>query len=142
MAKTFDFNHCYFIDKPVHKRTAAYDKWWFFELKERNGNELTFRHRKKFDLKDYKGKVLTNPKTGDEICFITIGMDKYMLDAKSFIGRGRRLSELSKEEKLELLGTKVEGEWNDEKQQFAKTADCGTTVGEFINKKSMSTTIN
>ena len=69
-------------------------------------------------------------------------VDKHSIDHILAIGRGRRLSELSKEEKLELLGTKVEGEWNDEKQQFAKTADCGTTVGEFINKKSMSTTIN
>lgn len=132
MAKTFDFNHSYLIDKPVHKRTAAYDKWWFFQLKQRNGNEVTFSNRDKFDLKDYKGKVLTNPKTGDEICFITIGINKYMLDAKSFISRGRRLSELSKEEKLELMGTKVEGEWNEEKQQFTKTTACGAVVGDIL----------
>ena len=49
---------------------------------------------------------------GDEICFITIGINKYMLDAKSFISRGRRLSEMSEEEKQELLDRKVEGEWN------------------------------
>lgn len=136
MAKTFDFNHSYIIDKPAHKRTAAYDKWWFFELKERNGNELTFRHRKKFDLKDYKGKILTNPKTGDEISFITIGINKYMLDAKSFISRGRRLSEMSEEEKQERLGARVEGEWNEKKQKFTPTADCGTTLGEFLEKKA------
>ena len=136
MAKTFDFNHSYLIDKPVHKRTAAYDKWWFFQLKHRNGNEVTFSNRNKFDLKDYNGKVLTNPKTGDEICFITIGINKYMLDAKSFISRGRRLSEMSEEEKLELLGRKVEGEWNKKKQEFTKTADCGTTLGEFLEKKA------
>ena len=134
MAKTFDFNHSYLIDKPVHKRTAAYDKWWFFQLKQRNGNEVTFSNRDKFDLKDYKGKVLTNPKTGDEICFITIGMNKYMLDAKSFISRGRRLSEMSEEEKQELLGAKVEGEWNDKKQELTPTADCGMALGEFLEK--------
>ena len=136
MAKTFDFNHSYLIDKPVHKRTAAYDKWWFFQLKQRNGNEVTFSDRDKFDLKDYKGKVLTNPKTGDEICFITIGTNKYMLDAKSFISRGHRLSEMSEEEKQELLGAKVEGEWNEKKQEFAQTADCGMALGEFLEKKA------
>lgn len=136
MAKTFDFNHSYLIDKPVHKRTAAYDKWWFFQLKQRNGNEVTFSNRDKFDLKDYKGKVLTNPKTGDEICFITFGINKYMLDAKSFISRGRRLSEMSEEEKQELLGAKVEGEWNEKKQKFAQTADCGMALGEFLEKKA------
>lgn len=135
MAK-FDFDLAYIIDKPVHRRTAAYDKWMFFELKERNGNELTFRHRKKFDLKDYKGKVLTNPKTGDEICFITFGINKYMLDAKYFISAGRRLSEMSKEKKQELLGVKVEGEWNDKKQEFTPTADCGMVLGEFLEKKA------
>ena len=129
MAKIFDFNHCYFIDKPVHKRTAAYDKWWFFELKERNGNELTFRHRKKFDLKDYKGKLLTNPKTGDEICFIIFGMDKYMLDAKYYISAGRPISK-------EPLDATVEGEWNEEKQEFTKTADSGMALGEFLEKKA------
>ena len=136
MAVKFDFNLAYIIDKPAHKRTAAYDKWEFFELKERNGNELTFRHRKKFDLKDYKGKVLTNPKTGDEICFITIGINKYMLDAKSFISRGRRLSEMSEEEKQELLGRKVGSEWNEKKLEFAQTADCGMALGEFLEKKA------
>ena len=136
MAKTFDFNHSYLIDKPVHKRTAAYDKWWFFQLKQRNGNEVTFSNRDKFDLKDYKGKVLTNPETGDEMCFITIGMNKYMLDAKSFISRGRRLSEMSEEEKQELLGAKVEGEWNDKKQELTPTADCGMALGEFLKKKA------
>ena len=136
MAKTFDLNHSYLIDKPVHKRTAAYDKWWFFQLKLRNGNEVTFSNRDKFDLKDYKGKVLTNPQTGDEICFITIGINKYMLDAKSFISRGRRLSEMSEEEKQELLGAKVEGEWNEKKQEFAQTADCAMALGEFLEKKA------
>ena len=135
MAK-FDFNLAYIIDKPVHRRTAAYDKWMFFELKGRNGNELIFRHRKKFDLKDYKGKVLTNPKTGDEICFIIFGLNKYMLDAKYFISAGRRLSEMSEEEKQELLGAKVEGEWNEKKQEFTQTADCGTAFGEFLEKKA------
>ena len=129
MAVKFDFNLAYIIDKPAHKRTAAYDKWEFFELKERNGNELTFRHRKKFDLKDYKGKVLTNPKTGDEICFIIFGMDKYMLDAKYYISAGRPISK-------ETLDATVEGEWNEEKQELTKTAECGMTLGEFFIKRS------
>ena len=135
MAK-FDFDLAYIIDKPVHKRTAAYDKWMFFELKERNGNELTFRHRKKFDLKEYKGKVLTNPKTGDEICFITFGINKYMLDAKYFISAGRKLSEMSEEEKQELRGVKVEAEWDEQKGNFVKTNDSGTTLKEFLENKA------
>ena len=129
MAKTFDFNHNYLLDKPAGKRTAAYDKWWFFQFKQRNGNEVTFSNRDKFDLKDYKGKVLTNPKTGDEICFIIFGMDKYMLDAKYYISAGRPISK-------ETLDATVESERNDEKQEFTKTAECGMTLGEFLEKKA------
>ena len=39
-----------------------------------------------------------------------------MLDAKEFISKGRKLSEMSQDEKQSLLGLKVEGEWNEEKQ--------------------------
>ena len=137
MAKTFNFNSTYLINKPVHKRKASYDKWWMFSVKERNGNNITFSSRDRYDLKEYKGKILVNPKTGDEISFITIGMHKYMLDAKEFISKGRKLSEMSKEEKQALLGLKVEGEWNEEKQDFIKTENCGSTFGEFINKKTV-----
>ena len=137
MAKTFNFNHTYLIDKPVNKRTASYDKWWMFSVKERNGNNITFSSRERCDLKEYKGKILVNPKTGDEISFITIGTNKYMLDAKEFISKGRKLSEMSREEKQSLFGLTVEAEWNDEKQGFVKTKDCGNTFGEFINKKTV-----
>lgn len=137
MAKTFNFNHTYLIDKPVNKRTASYDKWWMFSVKERNGNNITFSSRERYDLKEYKGKILVNPKTGDEISFITIGTNKYMLDAKEFISKGRKLSEMSREEKQSLFGLTVEAEWDDEKQGFVKTKDCGNTFGEFINKKTV-----
>ena len=129
MAMKFDFDTIYIIDKPVHKRTAAYDKWWFFELKERNGNEVTFKSRKKINLKDYKGKIMTNPKTGDEICFITIGINKYMLDAKYNMSPGRPLSK-------ETLNATVEDEWDEEKQEFTRTDDCNITLKEFLNKKA------
>ena len=137
MAKTFNFNHTYLIDKPVNKRIASYDKWWMFSVKERNGNNITFSSRERYDLKEYKGKILVNPKTGDEISFITIGTNKYMLDAKEFISKGRKLSEMSREEKQSLFGLTVEAEWNDEKQGFVKTKDCGNTFGEFDNKKTV-----
>ena len=137
MAKTFNFNHTYLIDKPVNKRTASYDKWWMFCVKERNGNNITFSSRDRYDLKDYNGKILANPKTGDEVCFITIGINKYMLDAKEFICKGRKLSEMSQEEKQALLGLTVEAEWNDKKHGFVKTKNCGNTFGEFINKKTV-----
>ena len=136
MAKTFNFNHTYLIDKPVNKRTASYDKWWMFCVKERNGNNITFSSRDRYDLKDYNGKILVNPKTGDEVCFITIGMHKYMLDAKEFINKGRKLSELSKEEKQALIGLTVEAEWNDKKQDCVKTKESGNTFAEFINKRT------
>ena len=137
MAKTFNFNSTYLIDKPVNKRKASYDTWWIFSVKERDGNNITFSSRDRYDLKEYKGKILVNPKTGDEISFITIGMHKYMLDAKEFISKGRKLSEMSKEEKQALLGLTVEAEWNEEKQDFVKTENCGSTFGEFINKKTI-----
>ena len=136
MAKTFNFNSTYLIDKPVNKRKASYDKWWMFSVKERNGNNITFSSRDRYDLKEYKGKILVNPKTGDEISFITIGMHKYMLDAKEFISNGRKLSEMSQKEKQSLLGLKVEAEWNEQKGDFVKTDDCGTTVNEFLDKKA------
>ena len=137
MAKTFNFNHTYLIDKPVNKRTASYDKWWMFSVKERNGNNITFSSRERYDLKEYKGKILVNPKTGDEISFITIGTNKYMLDAKELISKGRKLSEMSQEEKQSFLGLTVEAEWNDKKHGFVKTKNCGNTFGEFINKKTV-----
>ena len=136
MAKTFNFNSTYLIDKPVNKRKASYDKWWMFNVKERNGNNITFSSRERHDLKEYKGKIFVNPKTGDEISFITIGTNKYMLDAKEFISKGRKLSEMSQEEKQSLLGLKVEGEWNEEKQEFTNNTDCGTTLAEFLDKKA------
>jgi hypothetical protein len=136
MAKTFNFNSTYLIDKPVNKRKASYDKWWMFSVKERNGNNITFSSRDRYDLKEYKGKILVNPKTGDEISFITISMHKYMLDAKEFISKGRKLSEMSQKEKQSLLGLKVEGEWNEEKGDFVKTDGCGTTLKEFLEKKA------
>ena len=137
MAKTFNFNHTYLIDKPVNKRIASYDKWWMFSVKERNGNNITFSSRERHDLKEYKGKILVNPKTGDEISYITIGTNKYMLAAKEFISKGRKLSEMSREEKQSLFGLTVEAEWSDEKLGFVKTKDCGNTFGEFINKKTV-----
>lgn len=135
MAKTFNFNSTYLIDKPVNKRTASYDKWWMFSVKERNGNNITFSSRNRYDLKEYKGKILVNPKTGDEISFITIGMHKYMLDAKEFISKGHKLSEMSQKEKQSLLGLKVEAEYNEYKQDFTETDDCNTTFREFPDKK-------
>ena len=59
-----------------------------------------------------------------------------MLDAKEFISKGRKLSEMSQDEKQSLLGLKVEGEWNEEKQEFTNNTDCGTTLAEFLDKKA------
>lgn len=135
MAKTFNFNHTYLIDKPINKRTTSYDKWWMFSVKERNGNNITFSSRDRYDHKDYNSKVLTALQTGDEVCYITIDGVKCLIEAKNSISKGRRLSELSKEEKQALLVSTVEAEYNEYKQDFTETADCNTTFREFLDKK-------
>lgn len=128
MAKKFEFNRDYIVDKPEHKRSVGYDKWWFFYVKERDGHNITFRKRERFNLTDYKSKVLVNPVTGEEICFITIDNCRCMLDTNKFISSPQRVTE-------ETLNSTVEGEWNEEKQEFVATDDCGVTLNEFLKKK-------
>lgn len=103
MAKAFNFNSTYFIDKPVNKRTASYEKWWMFSVKERNGDNITFSNRDRNDHKDYNTKVLTSLQTGDEVCYITIDGEKYLIRAANCFSKGRKLSELSEEEKQTIL---------------------------------------
>lgn len=136
MAKIFDFNRIYSIDKPKEKHAASYDKCWLFSVKERAGNNITFSSRDKNDGKDYNAQVLTSQQTGDEVCYITIDGVNYLVEAKNSFSKGRRLSELSKEERLRLLGLTVEAEWSEEKHNFVKTEECGNTFGEFIDKKT------
>ena len=51
-----------------------------------------------------------------------------MLDTNKFISSPQRVTE-------ETLNSTVEGEWNEEKQEFVATDDCGVTLNEFLKKK-------
>ena len=99
-----------------------------FRLDERNGNTLTFKSGKRY-ASTYTAKALQNTKTGGEICFVEYNGTRVMLDASQYFKGGRRISR-------ESLNSTVEAEWNEEKQDFVKTKDCGNTFAEFINKKT------
>jgi hypothetical protein len=52
-----------------------------------------------------------------------------MLDTNKFISSPQRVTE-------ETLNATVEGEWDEEKQEFVATDDCGVALNEFLKKKS------
>lgn len=129
MAKTFDFEHTYFIEKPAYKRKSLHEKWWMFSIKERNGNNIIFSNRDRYDHKDYQGKVLSSSSTSNEVCFITIEGERYLLEAKNSFSKGQQLN------KENLKGIVV-AEFDSKKQDFVKTKDCGQSLGEFLSKKA------
>lgn len=130
MAHKFDSEHVYTVAKPPHRRAANYDKWYMFEVVERNGNDIVFGLRGiKGICNTYPGRVLVSPNTGDEICFITMEGMQVKLDARDCFGKGRRLSQ-------ETLNAPVAAEWDEAKGGFVETKDCGTTVEDFLKKKS------
>lgn len=63
----------------------------FFKLDSRDGNLLTFKHGVGYRT-PISGKVLTNPKTGEEICFIDYSGSRIMLEASHYMHGGRRVS--------------------------------------------------
>ena len=71
-----------------------------FKLDSREGNLLTFKHGGGYRT-PISGKVLTNPKTGEEICFIDYRGSRIMLEVSHYMHGGRRVSE----EKLDTLRT-------------------------------------
>ena len=99
-----------------------------FRLDERNGNTLTFKSGKRY-ASTYTAKALQNPKTGAEICFVEYKGTRVMLDASQYFKGGRRISR-------ESLNSNVEAEWDEQKGDFVKTNDCGTTLKEFLEKKA------
>lgn len=129
MAKTFDFEHTYFIEKPAYKRKSSCEKWWMFSIKERNGNNIIFSNRDRNDHKDYQGKVLSSSSTSNEVCFITIEGERYLLEAKNSFSKGQQLNK-------ENLKRIVVAEFDSKKQDFVKTKDCGQSLGEFLSKKA------
>lgn len=99
-----------------------------FRLEGRDGNTLTFKSGK-FYATTYTGKALQNPKTGGEICFVEYKGTRIMLEAAKYFKGGRRISK-------ETQNGVVEAEWDEQTGEFVKTDDCGTTVKEFLEKKT------
>ena len=99
-----------------------------FRLDERNGNTLIFKSGIGY-RSTYTAKALQNPKTGAEICFVEYKGTRVMLDASQYFKGGRRISR-------ESLNSTVEAEWDEQKGDFVKTDDCGTTLKEFLVKKA------
>ena len=99
-----------------------------FRLDERCGNTLTFKSGRLYATA-YTAKALQNPKPGNEICFIEYSGVRIMLDASQCFRGGRRISQ-------ESLNSIVEAEWNEQKGDFVKTDDCGTSLKEFLEKKA------
>ena len=71
-----------------------------FKLDSRKGNHLTFKHGVRYRT-PISGKVLTNPKTGEEICFLDYRGSRLMLEASHYLPGGRRFSQ----ESLDTLRT-------------------------------------
>ena len=82
----------------------------FFKLVGREGSTLLFKTGMKY-LTPCQGKVLTNPKTGEEICFVEYRGSRIMLEASHYMDGGRRVT---REEMDTLL------------------ADDGRTLGQFL----------
>ncbi len=62
-----------------------------FKLDSREGNLLTFKHGVRYRT-PISGKVLTNLKTGEEICFLDYRGSRIMLEASHYMHGGRKVS--------------------------------------------------
>ena len=82
----------------------------FFNLVGREGSSLQFKTGMKY-LTPCQGKVLTNPKTGEEICFVEYRGSRIMLEASHYMHGGRRVTR----EEMNTLYT-----------------DDGRTLGQFL----------
>ena len=125
-------NLVYYGELPLHLAKKGLPKnvarTELFRLDERNGNTLTFKSGIGY-RSTYTAKALQNPKTGAEICFVEYNGTRVMLDASQYFKGGRRISR-------ESLNSTVEAEWDEQKGDFVKTDDCGTTLKEFLEKKA------
>ena len=82
----------------------------FFKLVGREGSTLQFKTGMKY-LTTCQGKVLTNPKTGEEICFVEYRGSRMILEASHYMHGGHRVTR----EELDTLRT-----------------DDGRTLGQFL----------
>ena len=81
-----------------------------FRLTDREGNTLHFKTGVRYAT-PCSGKVLTNPKTGEEICFIEYRGSRIQLEASHYMSGGRRVTR----EEMETLRT-----------------DDGRTLGQYL----------
>ena len=125
-------NLVYYGELPIHLAKKGVSKnvarTELFRLAERNGNILTFKSGNLYAI-TYTAKALQNPKNGNEICFVEYKGARIMLDASQSFKGGRRISQ-------ESLSHTVEAEWDEQKGDFVKTDECGTTAKEFLEKKA------
>ena len=112
----------------MYKRAASYDTHYHFKVKQRNGNDIVFSNSDRKDICEYPAKVLTNPQTGDEICFITIDGSQCRLEARNGFSQGRNIPKTT-------LNSLVKATWDDNKEKFEETKE-NMTVGDFLNKKA------
>ena len=82
----------------------------FFKLVGREGSTLQFKTGMKY-LTPCQGKVLTNPKTGEEICFVEYRGSRIMLESSHYMHGGRRVTR----EEMDTL-----------------RVDDGRTLGQFL----------
>ena len=82
----------------------------FFKIVGREGRTLQFKTGMKY-LTPCQGKVLTNPKTGEEICFVEYRGSRIMLEASHYMHGGRRVTR----EEMDTL-----------------RVDDGRTLGQFL----------
>ena len=82
----------------------------FFKLVSREGSTLQFKTGMKY-LTPCQGKVLANPKTGEEICFVEYRGSRIMLESSHYMHGGRRVTR----EEMNTLYT-----------------DDGRTLGQFL----------
>ena len=92
-------NRIYFGELPPHlaqigvPQSAARDG--MFYLTKREGNQLTFyiHHLGSRDNKiTLTAKVLTNPTTGEEVCYVNYEGTRILLHASTFMTGGRRVT--------------------------------------------------
>ena len=125
-------NLVYYGELPLHLAKKGVSKnvarTELFRLVERNGNTLIFKSGNLYAT-TYIAKALQNLKTGGEICFVEYKGTRIMLDASQYFKGGRRISR-------ESLNSTVDAEWDEQKGDFVKTNDCGTTLKEFLEKKA------
>ena len=107
-------NRIYFGELPPHlaqvgvPQSAARDG--MFYLTKREGNQLTFYiyHLGSRDNKiTLTAKVLTNPTTGEEVCYVNYEGTRILLQASTFMTRGRRLTKEEMEKKFVADGRTV-----------------------------------